>query len=259
VNGLSNAGYFGGKLGMVTWDDPEYRYTMTQGYFPTLAAHGITPTDTVYISVPQQVGALGDMSSAVSSAVTKFKAEGIDHVIIQDGHAGVWAGTGLTLEWMNQAKSQQYYPRYGQNASNSPGWSGLPADQMDQAVAIDFGDYDPKMDAGWHTNASRDPCFKIEADAGMPVQSSNANDEGLAAQACDFVFFLQRVINSLSTISADSFMQAVGGLGTAFQPALTYGTKFGPGQHDAGAMVRTEDYSAACQCLTYRGPPFYPD
>src|SRR4051812_10814835 len=84
ANGLFNAGYFAGKLGMVTWDDPDYRYTMTQGYLPTLASHGITPIETVYIGVPQQLGALGDMSSAVSSAVAKFKAEGIDHVIIQD-------------------------------------------------------------------------------------------------------------------------------------------------------------------------------
>ena len=80
----------------------------------------------------------GDTSSAISSAVTKFRAEGIDHVIVQDGPAGVFGDTGLTLEWMNQAKSQRWYPRYGQNASNAPGWSVLPSDQMDHAIAIDY-------------------------------------------------------------------------------------------------------------------------
>ena len=258
TNGLAQAGYFAGKLGMVTWDDPNYRFTMTQGYMPALAAKGITPVDTAYIAVPQTLNALGDMTSAVSSAVTKFRAEGIDHIIIQDGHAGVWAGTGLTLEWMNQAKSQGYYPRYGQNAYNSPGSSILPADQMDKAVAVDFHDADVKYDEGWHPNAARDLCFKIQADAGFPVQSSNANDEGIAAQVCDLIFFLQRAINSVSTITADTFTQAVAKFGTAFQPAFAYGSKFA-GNRDGGGMVRIEDYSAACQCLSYRGAPFYGD
>ena len=258
ANGLFNAGYFTGKLGMVTWDDPEYRYTMTQGYVPTLASHGITPTDTAYIVVPQQINALGDMTSAVGNAVTKFRAEGIDHVIIQDGPAGVWKGAGLTIEWMNQAKSQQYKPRYGQNAYNAPGSPDLPADQMDQAVAIDFYDYDAKFDQGWHSNTARDACYKIEADAGLPVQSSNENDEVAAGAACDIVFMLQQVVNRLTTISADNFVHAVSGLGTSFQPAVTYGSKFA-GNRDGGGQVRTEDYSAACQCLTYRGPPYYGD
>lgn len=258
VNGLFQAGYFAGKLGLVTWDDPDYRYAVSQGYLPAMNPKGIAPADTAYITVPQTLNALGDMTSAVSNAVTKFHAEGIDHVIVQDGHAGVWAGTGLTLEWMNQAKSQRYYPRYGQNAYNSPGWSVLPADQMDKAVAIDFADYDAKFDQGWHPNAARDLCFKIEADAGYPVRSSNANDEGLAAQACDLIFLLQRGLNSLPMITSDAFVQAVSQFGTAFQPALVYGSKF-KGNRDGGGMVRTEDYSAACQCLSYRGVPYYGD
>src|SRR5205814_3016493 len=112
---------------------------------------------------------------------------------------------------------------YGQNAYNSPGASILPPDQMDRAVAIDFSDYDPKFDEGWHSNASRDLCFKIQADAGYPVESSHASDETIAAQVCDRIFFLQKVVNGLSNISADSFVQAVGGVGTSFQPALVYG------------------------------------
>jgi hypothetical protein len=159
---------------------------------------------------------------------------------------------------MNQAKQQQYYPRYGQNAYNSPGASILPADQMDKAVAIDFGDYDPKFDEGWHSNPGRDQCFKIQTEAGYPVQSTNASDETIAAFACDLIFFLQQAVNKLSSISADSFVKAVTELGTSFQPAIAYGSKFN-GNRDGGGQVRTEDYSAACECLTYRGPPYFGD
>jgi len=198
------------------------------------------------------------MSATMSSIVTKFRTDGIDHVITQDGHAGVWAGTGLTLEFMDQAESQKYYPRYGQNASNSPGWSGLPSDQMDKAIAIMDSDYEPKDDQGWHANKQRELCWKIEADAGYPVSSSNVNDEGLAAQACDQVFFLQTNINRLKVITSDTFMQSVNGLGRIFPSALVYGTQFASGLHDGSAAVRQASYSAGCKCLTYSGAPYYP-
>ncbi|HET7530418.1 MAG TPA: hypothetical protein VFJ98_05615 [Mycobacteriales bacterium] len=258
TNGLYRAGYFSGKLGFVTWDDPNYRFAYSHGYLPTLASHGISVTDAAFVKVPQTLDAVGEMSATMSSIVTKFRTDGIDHVIIQDGHAGVWAGTGLTLEFMDQAESQKYYPRYGQNANNSPGWSGLPSDQMDKAIAIMDSDYEPKDDAGWHTNRQRELCWKIEADAGYPISSSNVNDEGLAAQACDQVFFLQTVINRLKVITSDSFMQAVNRLGRSFPSALVYGTQFAAGLHDGSAAVRQAQYSAGCKCLTYHGAPYYP-
>jgi len=259
VNGLYRAHYFTGKLGLVTWDDPLYRYTIAHGYLPALQSHGLTPTQTAYISVPQQIGALGDMTAAVSSTITKFRSLGIDHVIIQDGPAGVWSGTGLTFEWMNQADSQHYYPRYGQNAENSPGWDVLPADQMDHALAINDVDVDPKFDVGWHTNRARQLCFTIQAKAGLPVSSSNENDEGIAAVACDIVFFLQRTLNSLSFVNADNFIRAVAGFNTSFQSALIYGTKMFPGRRDGGDMMRTEEYYASCKCLKFQGQPYWAD
>src|SRR5205807_9384867 len=138
---------------------PNYRYAMTHGYLPTLSSHGIKPAiDPVYITVPQQVNALCDMSAAVSSAVTKFKSLGIDHVIVQDGPAGVFGGTGLTLEWMETAESQHYYPRYGQNSDNAPGWSVLPSDQQDKAVGVLSGELAPSSEAGWLPTCHREMC-----------------------------------------------------------------------------------------------------
>ena len=259
VSGLQRARYFSGKFGLVTWDDPRYRSAVSNGYMPTLNKYGINVVQTAYIMVPQQVGAIGDMSAAVSSAVTKFRTLGIDHVIIQDGAAGVWSGAGLTFEWMNQAKSQHYYPRYGQNAANSPGWDVLPADQMDNALAIDQNDYDAKYDKGWRTNQDREKCFKIQADAGQPVHRNNINDEGLAAQYCDLIFMFQRAMNKASVISNDALVQAVAGFGTSLGSALVYGNKFFAGRRDGGDMVRTEIYKQSCRCLQFLGQPYWAD
>jgi hypothetical protein len=259
VNGLDKAGYFAGKLGFITYDDPTFRYAYEHGYLPALNAHGITISQKAFIAVPQQLNDLGAMTAAMRSAVTKFRASGIDHVIIEDGHAGVWAGGGLTLEFMDQAESQHYYPRYGQNADNIPGSSELPADQQDKAIAVLDSDSEPSNDAGWHTNKTRDACFKIEADAGMPVSTSNSEDESLAAQACDTIFFLQRVLNRLTTaLTSDAFINGVAGLGRSWPSAFVYGTEFKPGLRDGSAEVRRAEYFKSCQCLRYSGPPYYP-
>jgi hypothetical protein len=258
TNGLYRSGYFGGKLGFVTWDDPNYRFAYTHGYAPTLKSHGISVTDAAFVKVPQTLDAVGEMSATMSSIVTKFRTDGVDHVIIQDGHAGVWAGTGLTLEFMDQAESQKYYPRYGQNAENSPGWSGLPSDQMDKALAVLDSDYEPKDDAGWHANKQRELCWKIEADAGYPISPSNVEDEGLAAQSCDEIFFLQRAMNGLRVVTSNNFVAAVNGFGQAFPSATVYGTRFAAGLHDGSAAVRSAEYFADCKCLKYSGAPYYP-
>ena len=260
VGGLYKAGYFSGKLGLITWDDANYRYAVSNGYLPALAQHGVKLAAPVeYISVPQQVGAIGDMTAQVSNAVTKFRTLGIDHVIIQDGPDGVWAGGGLTLEFMNNAKSQRYYPRYGQNIYNIPGSSQLPADEQNHAIAILDDDEQASHDAGYHANAAREKCFKIEADAGLPVSESNDNDEGLAAQACDVVFFLQQVINQLPVLSTNAFIEQVQKLGTSFKPAFVYGTRLFPGRLDGSDQVRKAEYLSSCQCLKFSGPAYQPD
>jgi len=259
VDGLYKAGYFTGKLGLVTWDDPNYRDTITNGYLPALSAHHITPAQIAYISVPQQIGAVGDMTAAVSSAVTKFKSLGIDHVIVQDGADGVWAGDGLTLEWMDQAKSQDYYPRYGENGLNNPGTSLNPSDEQNNLLAVSQIDYDPSYDQGIRANPARTFCFQLEANAGYPVSSSNANDEVTASAACDYVFFLQKVINALPRVTAAAFVQAAQTLGTSFATSEVYGTKFVSGRRDGADEVRAEEYFSSCSCLHFQTSPYYPD
>ncbi len=257
--GLNHAHYFAGKLGIVTWDDPSYRTALATGYMPALKALGVKVWQTAYISVPQQLGALGDMTAAVSAAVAKFKSLGIDHVIVQDGPAGVWSGDGLTFEWETAAKSQGYFPRYGGNDNNAPGFSVNPHDEEDKGLFVESADNDPADDAGWHNNAARTKCFKIQADAGFPVSSSNTNDEGIAAALCDAFFFFQQVVNTSTELSNDGFISAALKLGKTFQPAVVYGSYLFPGRRDGGDMVRTAEYLNSCKCLKYQGPPAYAD
>lgn len=257
VNGLVPQGYFRGKLGLITWDDPVYRATVKDGYLPAFAKHHIKlATPPVYIGVPQAVGAISDMSAAVSSAVAKFKALHIDHVIIQDGPAGVFKGGGMSFEFMNNAKSQRYYPRYGGNSYINPGSSTNPNDEEDHMLAVTDTDLEAANDEGWHLNKARVRCFNIMKSYGLPPKDGNINDEAQAALSCDMAFFLQRILNSLSVISSDTFLQAVTQMGTTFASAEVYGTNLFPGRRDGSDSVRAVEYFASCDCLKYKGPPY---
>ena len=259
VNGLNRAKYFSGKLGLVTWDSPQYKLTINNGYLPSLSKIGVKPVEIAYIGEPSNLNGISDSTAAVASAVARFKAAGIDHVIIQDGPAGVFGDAGLTFLWMNQSKSQNYYPRYGQNAHNAPGWDVLPADQMNNALAVDDTDLEKKFDEGWRVNKFREDCFKIQRDAGYPVSSDNINDQLAAGTSCDAVFLLQRIFNSSSRITRDSFLRAFERLGTSQPSALVYGTKLFSGRRDGSNMFRNALYLESCRCLKYQGPPAYSD
>ena len=257
VEGLFQQHYFTGKLGLVTWDDPTYRRAVQTGYLPAMARHGISlATDVVYIPVSQNANDISGSSAAISNAVTKFKTLGVDHVIIQDGAAGVWKGDGLTFEFQQQAKSQSYKPRYGGNTSIQAGGSINPSDQEDTELEVSDSDLEAADDAGWHLNAAREKCFKIEADAGYPVKPGNGNDEAQAALDCDTAFFLQRLINSLGVITVDNVLAAANGLGTSFSSALVYGTNLFPGRRDGSDYVRVLEYFASCSCTKYKNAPY---
>ena len=103
VDGLRREGYFssGGKVGLVTWDDPAYHEALDQGYIPELQKAGATlASSPVYLRVPQTANELGQTSADASSAVLKFKSQGVDHVLLLDGPAGVCGGACVTLEFL---------------------------------------------------------------------------------------------------------------------------------------------------------------
>src|SRR5262249_52987414 len=158
---------------------------------PAMKGIGVKVTDVRYIVPSLSLAQVADSTAAVSNAILRFRSEGIDHVMIQDGPSGVWAGTGLTFLFMNAANSQSYHPAYGFNSYNSPGWSVLPANQQHGMLAVSWDDYQPLSDAGWTKNAQREKCFKLMRSKSITLPDTQSM--GSAAGACDIVWFVQRV------------------------------------------------------------------
>lgn len=69
-----------GKIGVITWQERSFEHGVKEGYLPALKQLGRKETETVYVAVPQNVGAVADASAAVSNAVLRFRSAGIDHV-----------------------------------------------------------------------------------------------------------------------------------------------------------------------------------
>jgi hypothetical protein len=246
-----------GKIGLITWDNNEYRYAMKNGYLKGLAAVSLEETDVRYIAVPQSANALADASASISNAVLAFRQQGIDHVYIGDGPAGIFAGAGLTLLFLQNAKSQNYYPRYGFNSNNSPNFKSHPQDQLVGMLAIDSIDVERANDEGIALNPVRERCFGVMQKKGLRV--GQRQTQILAANACEMAWFAEAVLKRATAgTTLPSMVAAAESLGTSYRSPLSYGNRIGPGQHDGTALFRGLRYDEACSCNRYTSKPFEP-
>jgi hypothetical protein len=246
-----------GRIGLITWDDAQYRYAMTNGYLKGMRQAGLKATDVRYVAVPQNPGALAEAGAAISSAVLSFRQQGIDHVFIGDGPAGVFVGTGLTLLFLQNANSQGYYPRYGFNSYNSPDFAQHPKDQLVGMLAIDSNDSAASNDAGIALNPVRERCFALMRKKGLPVAENQT--QNIALDACGYAWFAEAVLaRARAGTDLPHMIAAAEGLGVTYRSPHSFGDRMGPGLHDSGAKFRALRFDEGCSCIRYTSKPFEP-
>jgi hypothetical protein len=264
VEGLAQQGYFtkGAKVGIVTWDESDYRYAVSAAALPALSRLGITNVAQSYVAVPQSYSDLGATSSSVASAVLQFHSQGIDHVMLFDGPAGINSDGVLVLEWMQQANSQRYYPKYGLNTTS--GFSSLASDYPQQELVGSVGvGWFPSSDlstADYNAlpqSANEKTCTKVMSDAGQAP--SNPNQEGVEFGICDEFFFLQQAFAGIpGPLNQQDAMAAIDRLGTSFEDLTTIGTNFSASQHDGANLVRNMSFDSSCDCYKYTSGAYNP-
>lgn len=263
VGGLADLSYFtkGARVGIVTWDDPYFHYGVSHAAMPALAALGIHNVPVAYISSPSSYGDLAATSAAVNSAVLKY-SQTVDHVIIFDGASGVAGGGILTLEWMQQAHSQRYHPRYGLNSSS--GFNALagdlPADELRNSVGVGW---EPVLEqtstdfAAMPKSADAKLCAQIMSNAGQQVSSAN----GLALQymICDYFFLLKQALDSIKgPINQQTAIAAFNAIGSSHQSIVNFGAHIDSGRRDLPYLVRNMTYQSGCSCFRYVGRTYNP-
>jgi hypothetical protein len=213
--------------------------------------------------VPDSDGDLAATSASVSSAVLKFHSDGVDHVIIFDGPAGVNSAGDLVLEWMNQANSQSYYPRYGLNSTS--GFSTLASDypqkEMEGSVGVGWVPVTDLSQSDYEAlpqTPLQKTCIQIMTAAGQAP--SSAQMEGLELDACDLFFFLQQALAGVSgPLNQQTALSAIDRVGAAFPDVTTFGTYFSAAQHDGAQLVRNMAFVDSCDCYRYDSAPYNPE
>ena len=243
------------KIGIVTYDYPTFSNTVDKVLVPKLASMGykVDPNDVRKVTWLQSNADAGSLAAGLSAAVLRFRQDNVTHVMIMD-ERGV-----MTLLFVEQAQSQQYFPRYGWNSQNGPqalkDGANFPSQQMVGTVGMGWS---PGLDIpagqdttdGPYSNDRRKQCNALYKSKGVTFADHNA--EAGALDDCTTFWFFRDVMNSIKgTVSRDSFMSTVDQLGSSFQSAGGFGLSFGPKQHDGIAVIKHFGYDAKCDCMQY--------
>jgi hypothetical protein len=265
---LNSIGYFSGwdanlgapastkaKVGIVTYDFPTFKHAVDDVMVPALKAigHAPDPNDIRRVTWLQSNGDTGALAAAVSSAVLRFRQDGVTHVIILDERALI------TLLFIREADSQRFRPRYGLNSQNGVqvlvDGGNLNPQQLNGALGVGWS---PQLDVpasqntdnGPYSNNARRKCMALMRAKGFTF--SDANAEAIALGDCNSLYFFQQVMNSVTgAVNRDTFLAGVNALGTRFENAETFANRFSSTQHDGVAAVRQWKWDTGCACGKY--------
>jgi len=241
VDQLADNGYFsaGAKVALVRYDVPEHAHLSNQVLRPRLTAHHVNVVDEIAVSRPPSAAAAADTVNQLSSAILRFRSEGVDHVMF------IPTGGAVPFIFMSEAQGQGYRPRYAMNSLDIPYFVGdqASADQLHGAVAIGWS-------PGSDTHHEQDPT-PASPNRALCYSITKTND---AYRYCDGLFFLKAAMDRATTFDATGLRQAVESMGSSFDPVFSLQDTFAPNRHDGASAVRLVSYDDACSCFKYTGP-----
>jgi hypothetical protein len=214
-----------------------------------LSARGLPVTAEAVVNTPQSVPDLGTVGAQLGNVVLNFRSKGVTHIVFAE-YNGI-----IPFFLTPAAESQGYRPRYGWNSLDLP---------MTQAEASNAGPNQLRrsMTVGWQPmddvhgiddkrGGNYALCLKIARDHGIAKGSTKNGLRLYMGYACDSLFFLKAALDRAKALTVDGLRAAVESLGTSYDSAETYATKFGPGRYDGPSAVRFTAYNETCQCYRY--------
>lgn len=250
VDGLDQQGYFRDSVvGVITFDSKPHMEAVKKVMLPALERVGHKAADTFYVQSPKGVSDYGSMSSSISSAVLRFRTNGVTHVIIFDQQGRI------TTFFTPAAESQEYRPRYGftSQAGFQVGLNGggVSPEQAEGAAGIGWlPAFDVPIDRTKLSPGAK-RCDEFFSRKGMPAAGENAM---LIQQfQCQDAWLLDTVMDRLT---ADVTREAFIGVAETAGPLLSaagLGMGFDARNHDGVTAVRNVGWNAACGCFRYVG------
>ncbi|MDX6216529.1 MAG: hypothetical protein QOG99_2113 [Frankiales bacterium] len=244
------------KTGIVTADSPDDNDAVDHALVPGLRRLGYAPAaaDIIRITPPNGFSDDGAVVAAIQSAVLKLNADGVDHVILNDGNGS------LSLFFHRYALSQHYFPRYG--GTSGSGWQVLLSshnmEPQTLAGAMGIG-WQPPLDLpyqngdGQYSNAARHRCFTLLRAAGSPP--TDAASAGGAAEVCDLMLFIPAALRGYrGPVDINVLTQRVDALGSSYQLASGLASRVASDQHDVVGGYSFMLFDGGCGCVKYQGP-----
>lgn len=238
----------GGRLGLISYDVPQYNHAIDTYLKPLLSQAGVALTQYT-IPRPASYGDIGGSISSVESATLKMKAQGIKTVMfICPGCAAVFA---------IYAKSQNYYPRYVLSSLDP---MVLASDKSVFGTAVGIG-WEPIVDQdtwsrpkAFADNPTYNQCLAIEKKSGQVTNDSSLQ---AAVSLCEGVmdFYVAAKANPTATITADSLRAGLLSLGTRHASALNLATSLSPSYPAGAAAYRFVNYNDSVGTLAYTRDP----
>ena len=221
------------KIGMIVTGDASGR-AYTASMQRQLGKAGLRAD--VVVSCPTELSA---GLSCRQSAGLRFKSEGVTHVF------------GGSVPFMQQSEQQQYRPRYFLEYQPNTFAQNVPASQLNGAMSEA---YMPMLDAG----ESQDPgpptaasgyCVNVMRKADYPPNSRSVT--WYMQIACDGLFFVKAALDAQGALTDDGLRPGFERLGGSVPAAMTWVTRFGPGEHAGVRGLRDLSFESKCSCFVY--------
>jgi hypothetical protein len=240
----------GARLGVITFDRPEWRAAYERSLAPAFKALGHPVYDVVFVSVSgstaQQVS---QASSAAQSAVLKFSSECVDHVVFMSNVA-------LDYLFMDIAQQQGYRPRYGLSSLEAPpiviGNLTNAASQLHGAMGPGWSPYSDVDLADFDATAKAPGalCLKILTKEG--VAPTDNNSATLALPSCEGPLFVAAVVSRWARAqTSTSMLDVVNALASSYRPSGAYTARLGPSRHAGATTYRAFAFVDGCGCFRY--------
>jgi hypothetical protein len=231
------------KIGLLADDGPDGHATVDGPLTAALRSHGLKAASTVFINPKSGDGG----SSQSSSAVLRFRSDGVDKVI---------PVMYSPVYFMIAAENQGYRPAYAMVSAQGPGAliEGLaPQNQLKNAAGIGWAPY---LDIGKGkkppaVSARATLCFELMKKAGQAATSALV--KGFQAQVCDILFYLKALADLKPGIPADILTSGRIALGKSYVSPATYRVDV-TNRTDGVAGYRPLAYLDDCECFQYVGP-----
>jgi hypothetical protein len=249
------------KVGIVVYATAGEKRTLDSALLPALRKAGINVPESQIAEIApiQRLSDLGSFTAAISGAVLRFSSDNISHVLFLQPQ-----GT-LTLFFLREAQSQEYFPRYGFNSGDAPqyvhdydanGQKAVSARNFVNSMGIGT---EPLLDLPPGASAptpERIACRKLLESKGY-TYFDDPNAEAIAYSACDLMSFTKLTLTGAgSIINQSTFLSSVNAIGAnrwRATGAMGY-SLLTPTKHDGHDQYRYLDYDEAHDVFRYSSP-----